>query len=134
METSLCRIFDTGSVLHITRKGNNEKKREVVTVTKAREPVTRMHERSEGICNPGGINMLVRSFSATYYCRGIRSIVKCVLDECKGTCKLLATMPPVPVANRTMQVMEEIQCDLITKKGIPRSCAHDFKYIVHTDS
>ena len=72
-----------------------------------------MHNHTTGICNPGGINTLEKSFSLTYYCRGIRSIVKSVLEKCTGTCKLsktLKTMPPAPRAIRTMQVMEQVQC------------------------
>ena len=91
--------------------------REVVTASRAREIVKAMHNRSAGICNPGGINMLEKSFSSTYCYRGIRAIVKSVLDQCNGTCKLskgLETMPPAPRANCTMQVMEEVQCDLVT--------------------
>ena len=48
---------------------------------------------------------------------GIRAVVKSVLDHCAGTCKLsktLETTPPVSRANRTMQVMDELECDLIT--------------------
>ena len=46
---------------------------------------------------------------------------------------MLKTMPPAPRANRTMQVMEELQCDLITiasKKGVPQCSDHDFKYML----
>ena len=76
-----------------------------------------MHNHSAGICNPGGINALEKSFSSKYYFRGIRAVVKSVLDHCAGTCKLsktLETTPPVSRANRTMQVMDELECDLIT--------------------
>ena len=104
---------------------------------KAKEIVKSLHQQSKkGVCVPGGINTLVRSFTAMYYCRGIRQIVKDVLDQCTGTCKLskaLNTVQPAPVAIRTMGVMEEMQCDLITvvsKKGIMASCTHDFKYIL----
>ena len=90
-----------------------------------------MHIHNAGICNPGGINMLEKFFSSTYYfSRGIRAVVKSVLDQCDGTCKLsktLETMPPAPRANRTMQ------CDLITissKKGVPQCRDHEFKYIL----
>ena len=125
-----------GSLLHITRVGEREEKRVVVTAKKARELVKSMHERSEGICNPGGINTLENSFSSIYYCRGIRQIVKSILNQCNGTCKLsktLETMPPAPIANRTMDVMEELQCDLITitsKKGVPLCSDHNYKYIL----
>ena len=125
-----------GSLLHITRVGEREEKRVVVTAKKAKELVKSMHERSEGICNPGGINTLENSFSSIYYCRGIRQIVKSILNQCNGTCKLsktLETMPPAPIANRTMDVMEELQCDLITitsKKGVPLCSDHNYKYIL----
>ena len=45
---------------------------------------------------------------------------------------MLETFPPAPLANRSMQVMEEVQCDLITitsKKGVPNSS--EFKYILY---
>ena len=76
--------------------------------------------KAEGVCVPGGINTLVRSFTATYYCKGIRKVVKQMIDNCAGTCKLskvLNTSKPAIVANRTASVMEEIQCDLIARKG-----------------
>ena len=107
-------VDDNGVLLHNKRVGQREEMREVVTASRAREIVKAMHNRSAGICNPGGINMLEKSFSCY---RGIRAIVKPVLDQCNGTCKLsksLETMPPAPRANRTMQVMEEVQCDLVT--------------------
>ena len=125
-----------GVLLHIKRVGQREEMREVVTASRARELVKAMHTHSTGICNPGGINSLEKSFSSTYYYRGIRAIVKSVLDHCNGTCKqskCLETMPPAPLANRTMQVMEEVQCDLITitsKKGVAHCTDHDFKYIL----
>ena len=56
--------------------------------------------------------------------------------ECSGTCKLtkvLQTAPPVPHANRSMHIMEQVQCDLITvtsQKGGFSSAQHDFKYIL----
>ena len=71
-----------GSLLHIKHVGSAEEKREVVTLKKAKELVLNMHQRSEGICNPGGINTLVRSFSSTYYYKGIRAVVKSVLEQC----------------------------------------------------
>ena len=129
-------VDGNGVLLHIKRVGQREEMREVVTASRAREIVKAMHNRSAGIYNPGGINMLEKSFSSTYFYRGIRAIVKSVLDQCNGTCKLsksLETMPPAPRANRTMQVMEEVQCDLVTitsKKGISQCTDHDFKYIL----
>ena len=120
-------------LLHIKRVGGTEEKREVVTASRARELVKAMHRHTEGVCNPGGINTLENSFSSTFYYRGIRAIVKSVLQQCNGTCKLsktLNTMPPAPRANRTMQAMEEVQCDLITKKGVPQCSDHEFKYIL----
>ena len=129
-------LDSNGVLLHIKRVGQREEMREVVTASRARELVKAMHNRSAGICNPGGINALEKSFCSTYYYRGIRAIVKTVLDQCDGSCKLskcLETMPPVPRANRTMQVMEEVQCDLITitaKKGVPHCMEHNFKYIL----
>ena len=123
-----------GVLLHIKRIGHRQETREVVTSSRAGEIVKGMHIHNAGICNPGGINMLEKSFSSTYYFRGIRAVVKSVLDQCDGTCKLsktLETMPPAPRANRTMQVMEDLQCDLITissKKGVPQCRDHEFKY------
>ena len=105
----------------------------MVTASRARELVKAMHSHSMGTCNPGGINALEKSF---HYYRGIRNIIKSVLEQCTGTCKLtkmLKTIPPAPRANRTMQVMEELQCDLITiasKKGVPQCSDHDFKYML----
>ena len=43
--------------------------------------------------------------------------MKDILNHCTGTCKLskvVHTVPPPPVPNRTMSVMQEIQCDLIS--------------------
>ena len=80
-------------------------------MAKGKELVKSMHQ---GGCHSGGINTLVRTFSSAYYCR---SVVQFVLDQCTGTCKLsktLQTVLPAPTANRTTEVMEEIQCDLIT--------------------
>ena len=125
-----------GALLRIRRVGAREEKREVVTLAKGKELVKSMHQRAQGVCNPGGINPLVRTFSSAYYCRRIRSVVQSVLDQCTGTCKLtktLQTVPPAPTANRTTEVMEEIQCDLITivsKKGVHQCTDHDFKYIL----
>ena len=110
--------------------------RVVVTASRARELLKAMHTHSTGICNPGGINSLDKSFSFTYYYRGIRAIVKSVLDHCNGTCKLsksLETLPPAPLANHTVQVMEEVQRDLIiitSKKRCRHRTDHDFKYIL----
>ena len=129
-------IEDNGVLVHIKRIGKREERRKVVTKTEANEIVKALHIHSDGVCNPGGINSLENYFCSTYYYRGIRVIVKSVLSQCKGTCKLtktLETMPPAPLANRSMQVMEELQCDLITitsKKGVPSSSDHDFKYIL----
>ena len=129
------RLDNEGVLLHIKRIGQRQETREVVTAGRAREIVQSMHNHSAGICNPGGINVMEKSFSATNF-RGIRAVVKSVLDQCNGTCKLsktLETMPPAPRANRTMQVMEELQCDLITiasKKGVPPCSDHGFKYIL----
>ena len=130
-------LNDHGTLFHIKRIRKTEQKCEVVSVSRAKELVRLMHQhKAEGICVPGGINTLVRSFTANYYCRGIRKIVQSVLDHCCGTCKLsktLKTVAPVPVANRTKEVMEEVQCDLITivsKKGVISSKNHDFKYIL----
>lgn len=106
-----------GVLLHIKRVQGREEKREVVTASRAQELVMAMHNRTEGVCNPGGTNTLENTFSATYYYRGIRTIIKAVLQQCNGTCKLskmLKTMPPVPKAHRTMEAMEEVQCVLIT--------------------
>ena len=112
-------------------------KREVVFMKRAIELVKDLHQQTnEGICAPGGINTLVRSFTATFYFKGIRKIVREILDHCTGTCKLskvINTAPLAPVPNRTMSVMEEIQCDLINivcKKGVSPSCRHEFKYIL----
>lgn len=99
-------LDETGTLLHIKRMGKTKEKREVVTVEKAKKIVQSMHQHAEDVCNPGGINTLVRSFSSTYYCKKIRSIVKSVLNQCTGTCKLtkvLQTVPPAPSANRTME-------------------------------
>ena len=112
-------------------------KREVVFMTRAEELVKGLHQQTQqGICLPGGINTLVRSFTATYYFRGIPKIVKDMLNHCTGTCKLsnvLHIVPPPPVPNRTMSLMQEIQYDLISivsKKGVSSSCNHEFKYIL----
>ena len=115
-------IGDDGALFHIKRIGKREERRKVVTKSEAREIVKALHIHSAWVCNPGGIKLLEKSF---YYYRGIRTIVKSVLNQCKGTCKLtktLETLPPAPLANRSMQAMEEVQCDLITitsKKGVP---------------
>ena len=104
-------------LLHIKRIGKREKKREVVDAIRAREIIKALHTHASVVCNPGGINALEKSFLLTYYYRRIRAIVKSVLDQCDGTCKLsktLETLPPTPKANCSMQVMEELQCDLIT--------------------
>ena len=125
-----------GVLLHIKRVGQREEMRVVVTASRARELLKAMHTHSTGICNPGGINSLDKSFSFTYYYRGIRAIVKSVLDHCNGTCKLsksLETLPPAPLANHTVQVMEEVQRDLIiitSKKRCRHRTDHDFKYIL----
>ena len=106
-------VYSNGVLLHIKQVGGREEKREVVTASRARELVKAMHSHTEGVCNPGGINTLENSFSSTFYYRGIRAIVKSVLQQCNGTCKLsktLNTMPPAPRANRTMQAMVEVQC------------------------
>ena len=112
-------------------------RKEVVVVEKAKEIVRALHQpKAEGVCVPGGINTLVRSFTATYFCKGIRKVVKQMIDNCTGTCKLskvLNTSKPAIVANRTASVMEEIQCDLITitcKKGLLPSLKHSFRYIL----
>ena len=68
--------------------------------------------------------------------KGIRKVVKQMLDSCAGTCRLskvLNTAKPAIVANITASVMEEIQCDLITitcKKGLLPSLKHSFRYIL----
>ena len=101
-------LNDHGTLFHIKRIHKTEQKFEVVSVSRAKELVRLMHQhKAEGICVPGGINTLVRSFTANYYCKGIRKIVQSVLDHCCGTCKLsktLKTVAPVPVANRTKEV------------------------------
>ena len=104
---------------------------------RAKEIVKALHQQTAtGVCVPGGINTLVRSFTANYFCKNIRKIVKDMLQNCTGTCKLskvLDTAKPAIVASRSACVMEKIQCDLITitcKRGLLHSCSHDFKYIL----
>jgi hypothetical protein len=130
-------INEHGTLFHITRVRNKEIQREVVVVGKAKEILRSMHQpKSEGVCVPGGINSLVRLFTASYYCKGIRKMVRQMLDNCAGTCKLskvLNTAKPAIVANRTPSVMEKVQCDLITttcKKGLFPSLKHKFRYIL----
>ena len=113
------------------------KYREVVVLDKAKEIVRGLHQpKAEGVCVSGGINALVRSFTSTYYCKGIGKVGKRVLDNCTGTCKLskvLNTAKPAIIANRTASVMEKIKCDLITitcKKGLLPSLKHNFRYIL----
>ena len=56
----------------------------------SKEVVKALHQqRGEGVCVPGGINTLVRSFTATYFCKGIRKIIKNILDNCTGTCNVI---------------------------------------------
>ena len=82
-------VDEHGTLFHITRKGKMDVRKEVVVVEKAKEIVRGLHQpKAEGVCVPGGINTLVRSFTATYYFRGIRKVVKQLLEECTGTCKL----------------------------------------------
>ena len=120
----------------ISRYRGKVSTRQILTSVRAKEVITAMHCHDGGVCAPGGINALVSKFTAKYYCRGIRSIAKQILDECSGTCKLtkvLQTAPPVPHANRSMHIMEQVQCDLITvtsQKGGFSSAQHDFKYIL----
>ena len=111
------------------------KYREVVVLDRAKEIVRGLHQpKAEGVCVPRGINALVRSFTSTYYCKGIQKAVKQVLDNCTGTCKLskvLTTAKPAIIANRTASVMEKIQCDFITcKKGLLPSLKHNFRHIL----
>lgn len=66
-------LGECGKLFHIRRMGELEHKREVVFMTRAKELVQGLHQQTQqGICVPGGINTLVRSFTATYYFRGIR--------------------------------------------------------------
>ena len=130
-------LDEHGTLCHIARVRNVEQKREVVSADKAKEIVQSMHQqKKKGICVPGGINTLVRSFTSVYYYRGIRPIAMEVLRCCPGTCKLskvLNTAQPAPIANRTSSVMEEVQCDLITivsRKGVPPPRSHSYKYIL----
>ena len=75
-------LNDHGTLFHIKRIRKTEQKFEVVSVSRAKELVRLMHQhKAEDICVPGGINTLVRSFTANYYCRGIRKIVQSVLDH-----------------------------------------------------
>ena len=66
---------------------------------RAKEIVKALHQQTaEGVCVPGGINTLVRSFTANYFCKNIRKIVKDMLENCTGTCKLskvLDTVEPI---------------------------------------
>ena len=81
-----------GKLFHISRVGKVEHKREVVFMKRAIEIVKDLHQKTnEGICAPGGINTLVRSFTATFYFKGIRKIVREILDHCTGTCKYSST-------------------------------------------
>ena len=81
-------IDEHGTLFHITRMGKTEVRKEVV-VEKAKEIVRALHQpKAEGVCVPGGINTPVWSFTATYYCKGIRKVVKQMIDNCAGTCKL----------------------------------------------
>ena len=127
-ETVLCRVMYT--------RGRVESRR-VVTNLQARTIIENMHrDLNNDVCKPGGINALVGQFTLSYYCKGIRSVVEKVLSDCSGTCKLnkpIETNPPPPQPIRTMNVMEEIQCDLIfitTSKGLPPSVKHKFNYIL----
>ena len=77
------------TLFHIRRAGTVEHKRKVVFMKRAKNIVKELHQQTnEGNCVPGGINTLVRSFTATYYFKGIRKIVRDVLNDCTGTCKL----------------------------------------------
>ena len=60
-------IEDNGVLVHIKRIGKREERRKVVTKTEANEIVKALHIHSDGVCNPGGINSLEKSFCSTYY-------------------------------------------------------------------
>ena len=135
-ETNYC-IDEQGKLFHIKQIQKTEQRREVVVRGRAKEIVKALHQQTAtGVCVPGGINTLVRSFTANYFCKNIRKIVKDMLQNCTGTCKLskvLDTAKPAIVASRSACVMEKIQCDLITitcKRSLLHSCSHDFKYIL----
>ncbi len=127
-ETVLCRLM---------RSKNRIEAREVVTTARAHQIVESLHSSAPGVCNPGGINSIVGLFTCKYYYKGIRKVVEHVLRDCQGTCKLIKsidTHPPPPKAIRTMRVMEEVQCDLITicstRRGLPDAKGHRYKYML----
>ena len=72
-EPNYC-IDEHGKLFNITRVRGTEQRREVVVRERAKEIVKALHQQTgEGVCVPRGINTLVRSFTATYFCKGIYS-------------------------------------------------------------
>ena len=112
-------------------------KRIVVSGQRAKAIVADLHRPSGGACRKDGVNMLVKRFSLTYHCKGIKDIVIDVKKTCNGTCqnmKVIKCKNPPPRLIRTHRVMERIQVDLFEMYGsqskFKSMSIHEFRLVL----